>query len=185
MEVFKEVSKILADFSFKDATMIDIRIISRLCDNKTIITNSVSTYENPDLAEWSETEWGGWFITKNKANKKLGFRVKEVISVSVNFSYKDSAIYHLEITDLQREGWFNRLIIPARAVKNGENYLVTPQREIYYYDPEKYFIDSVEWAVKTPQIVSDSRFTEVDSDLPLALLEDVSVKESLAFAADF
>lgn len=175
MNTYEKVSKLLASFSFKNATSVAVEIISVLNDG-TVISNNVSTHEYPSLRNWDETKWQHVIARLTSANQALGFKPKQIKALSVSFTYDSWEAYHIENTNIDKQDGFNRFILPAIDIRcgkgNNELILMTPLRELFLRKEEQKLLRSVESVVLCSKIVDPQRLREVDSSLPLALLDD-------------
>lgn len=169
---FFEAAKMLADFSFKDADMVEIKVIFD-CKDRRLVTNTVSTHKTPKIVKWGETEWRGWFISQIKKDKEYGFNPWGVVSIVVAFSFDGSLIYHLEATEFDRKPYFDRLITPPA--------LGGKRTECYFDEMEQRFINSLENAIIAMEIVADKRFKEIDNDLPLCLRPSSEEEDEIGF----
>lgn len=137
---------------------------------KRVFCYYVSSIKEKNILDWDEIKWRTNILRSANDYKKNEYRIIDVRSVVISFQEDGWELYHLECTDLGRNDWFNRVIMPSVELifeVNEEPYLIAfPKKEFFLRPEEQVLIHSADALKLATKLVDPNRLKETESDLP-------------------
>lgn len=135
-----------------------------------------SSIKYKDILDWDDAKWRANILMSARDYEKMGYKILDIRSVVISFQESGWEQYHLECTDIGRNNWFNRVIMPSVELifeVNEQPFMVAfPKKEFFLRPEEQALIHSADALKLATKLIDPNRLKETESDLPYIIRDE-------------